>query len=168
MDPITFLGDAGQPGYSAKVNRMIRQDIRMGRLIGTQCTWSPCQDDGTTRFIYVCRYPYRPQRNPYDRLFLAFEYDGYSGVGVVNPLFMGPPEYTVDDGATWRPIALNTAFASWSGSSNFGSYDLDLTAINAATWIGARLPFHASAGNGFDLLLRLGIAFLYRSEYPPF
>jgi hypothetical protein len=163
--PVDFSADAGQPGYSAKVNRLIRQDIRMGRPLGTQAAWISVPTGAAVRVIHICRFPYRPQRNPYNRLFVFMEYgwDDGGGTGSVNINF----EYTVDDGTTWIPLALTPA-TPWFGMFA-GTFELDLSAIVFATWMGVRLTYHnAVAADPWDLIFNGGQAFLYRADLPPF
>jgi hypothetical protein len=168
-DPVDFTNDAGEPGYSAKVNRLIRQDIRMGRPLGNQALWVSVPGDAQTRWIHICRFPFRPKRNPYNRLFVILEYDVDTGTGTGVPTF-GALEYTLNDAATWTPATLNATFPPWStGTVVNGSLEIDLSAISAATWIGVRQPYsNALAADPFDLILQTATAFLFRADYPPF
>jgi hypothetical protein len=159
-DPVRFDVDLGQPGYSAKVNRLIRQDIRMARFLGNVIS-TKLVTTGTS-YIYLFRYPYRVKRNPFDRVLQVLE---YAASGTVTTTIV---EYTIDDGVTWTPIGITAGLADWTtgSSSTNGSFEVDLSGIAADTWIGARIQFVA---NGFaNINVYCSSAILYRAAYPPF
>lgn len=177
QEPVHFEEDLGDIVFSAKINRLVRQDLRMARLIGNNLgtlliEGGPSFFDNEPQYLGIARFPYDPTRSPYDRLLLVCHISHALNTSV------RVWEYTLNDGASWiRPVGLGASFNngsidSWRMSGAFsdpifrGQIDIDISSIPGPTWIGSRLSLTTGGTN--DVSLYWGAAILYNSSFPPF
>jgi hypothetical protein len=176
--PVTFDEDLGEIVFSAKVNRLVRQDLRMGRMMGNNCGMLIGDKDGTLgapsfhqttpQYLLIGRFRYDPTRFPYDRVLIAAHFRASS----ITPTW----EYTLDDGVLWTPVvsSANTlpvwtfpgVVTAITGVS--GEVDLDISTLTSPTWIGARIRADHSGGTAGNVHLYWGAMILYHAEFPPF
>lgn len=172
---VNFDEDLGDIVFSAKINRLVRQDLRMGRMVGNNCghlTFAN-QDGGVTEFhqltpqyLVFFRFYYDPAKSPYDRLLIVGH---FNTSGTAN--FW---EYTINDGTSWNIIVgAPQNLALWgSGVHDGGEITVDLSSLTAPTWIGSRLRVNSPIGVVQAAIeqvsLNWGAGILYHSSFPPF
>jgi len=172
---VNFDTDQGQIVFSAKVNRLVRQDLRMARMIGNNCGHLTFANlDGTVdefhelspQYLVFFRFYYDPAKNPYDRLLIV----GHFNVSGTSAFW----EYTINDGASWNLIlGAPQNLDLWSlGLHNGGEITVDLSSLIAPTWIGSRLRVNNPVGGVQtsieQISLNWGAGILYHSSFPPF